>query len=243
MIPISLSSAYASSVFALNQRVRYEERLSESPFVERIWRTESDEDDVCIAIADGRWDLMFYTLNGKTNVMVTGAQNGVVTIPHLAGSQWLGIRFRLGVMMENIAINALVNEGIDLPQGTARSFWLNSSTWTLPTFENADVFLSRLAHTDFFAIDPVIAALLNGEVPPYSPRALQYRFQDRIGLSAKTIQQIERAQHAVVQLEQHIPIADVAFALGYYDQSHLTNALRRYIGRTPAQIAAQIRPK
>ena len=49
--------------------------------------------------------------------------------------------------------------------------------------------------------------------------------------------EIERARSAVSLLEQGTPMSDTAFELGYFDQAHLTNPLKRFIGKTPAQIA------
>ena len=70
-----------------------------------------------------------------------------------------------------------------------------------------------------------------------SIRSLQYRFLRATGLTHKTIQQIERASSAVSLLERGTSISETAFELGYFDQAHLTNSLKRLIGRTPAQIA------
>jgi AraC-like DNA-binding protein len=70
-----------------------------------------------------------------------------------------------------------------------------------------------------------------------SIRSLQYRFLRATGLTRKTIRQIERARGAVSPLERGTPIPDAAFELGYFDQAHLTNSLKRFVGRTPAQIA------
>jgi hypothetical protein len=238
-----MRAPYAPAVDGTLQHVRYEERLSDSLFVERIWRTESDLDDVCLAIADGRWDMMFLTHHGRTSVMITGPQTTAISIPHVAGSSWLGIRFQLGVTLQNLMVGDLVNEGMPLPDGTHDSFWFQSSVWSLPNYENVDTFVDRLVQGDLLATDLVVTAALKGEPVHWSPRALQYRFQRTIGLTAKTVQQIERAQRAMVLLEQGSSAADAVFQLGYYDQSHLINSLKRYIGRTPAQVANVPRPE
>jgi len=82
------------------------------------------------------------------------------------------------------------------------------------------------------------------EVPlDLSPRALQYRFQRATGLTRKAVQQIQRAWQATALLEQGCPILDTAYQLGYFDQSHLTNSLRRYMGQTPAQISQALQPE
>jgi methylphosphotriester-DNA--protein-cysteine methyltransferase len=47
---------------------------------------------------------------------------------------------------------------------------------------------------------------------------------------------MERAQRASARLQQGGSILDTVFELGYYDQPHLTRALKRWIGHTPAQI-------
>lgn len=104
----NLSSGYASAVYSEQGHAQYTERISGSPFIERIWRTQSERDDVCLAIADGRWDMMFFTHNGHTKVMVIGPQTTAISIPHIAGSDWLGIRFRLGVSMHKMTINKLI---------------------------------------------------------------------------------------------------------------------------------------
>jgi methylphosphotriester-DNA--protein-cysteine methyltransferase len=62
------------------------------------------------------------------------------------------------------------------------------------------------------------------------------------GLTHKSIQQIERAQQAVSLLERGVSILDAVHEVGYADQPHLTRALRRFIGQTPAQIARVATP-
>ena len=87
--------------------------------------------------------------------------------------------------------------------------------------------------------DPVVEAAIWGHTPDVSKRTLQYRFLRATGLTHKTIQQIERARSAVSLLERGTPISGTALQLGYFDQAHLTNSLKRFIGRTPAQIARE----
>src|SRR3712207_5490304 len=83
----------------------------------------------------------------------------------------------------------------------------------------------------------VVEAAIRGHTPDTSVRFLQYRFSRATGLTHMTIRQIERARSVVSLLEQGTPISDAALELGYFDQAHLTNSLKRFVGRTPAQIA------
>jgi methylphosphotriester-DNA--protein-cysteine methyltransferase len=50
------------------------------------------------------------------------------------------------------------------------------------------------------------------------------------------VRQIERARYATTLLRQGLSILDVVYEAGYYDQPHLTRALKHFIGLTPAHI-------
>lgn len=49
-------------------------------------------------------------------------------------------------------------------------------------------------------------------------------------------QQIDRARSATLLLQAGVSIRDTMQQAGYYDQSHLTRSLKRFIGQTPAQL-------
>jgi len=53
--------------------------------------------------------------------------------------------------------------------------------------------------------------------------------------------EIERANSAVSLLEQGTPMSDTAFELGYFDQAHLTNSLKRFIGKRPRKSLGKAR--
>jgi len=78
---------------------------------------------------------------------------------------------------------------------------------------------------------------MRGETSDLSPRSIQRRFLHVTGLTRSTIHQIERARSAMAALQQGVPILDVVHEAGYYDQPHLTRALKRWLGETPAEFA------
>ncbi|HEV8194086.1 MAG TPA: AraC family transcriptional regulator [Ktedonobacterales bacterium] len=47
---------------------------------------------------------------------------------------------------------------------------------------------------------------------------------------------------ATALLEQGVPISDVIYQAGYFDQPHLTRSLKRFMGQTPAQITCAVQP-
>ena len=133
----------------------------------------------------------------------------------------------------------LINGGLELPDASSKSFWLNGSAWEFPNFDNADVFVERLMREGLLVREPVVEAALQGELKDLSLRSIQRRFLQATGLTQKAIQQIERAKTAFALLQQGKSILDTTYEAGYFDQSHLTNSLKHFIGRTPAQIVKE----
>jgi hypothetical protein len=209
-------------------------------FVEMIWRARSDRAGTFTSVAASNWELAIMRVNDQTMITARGPETRATKADFPAGATWIGITFKLGAFMPRLPLSALLDRhDVTLPPESSNSFWLHGARWEIPTFENADVFVNRLIRGGMLVRDPVVAAALQGHTPALSLRALQYRFVRATGLTHKTIQQIERARRAVALLEQGTPIAATTFELGYFDQAHLTNALKRFVGTTPAHIAQQ----
>ncbi len=216
----------------------FDERSANSPVVETVWRTRSERAGTFTSVAASNWEMVITAVDGKTMITARGPETKASQADFPAGAEFFGITFKLGTFMSHLPVRTLLDrQGATLPEASSNSFWLHGSTWELPTFENADVFVGRLVHRGILMRDPVVEATIQGHTPEMSVRSLQYRFLRATGLSHKTIQQIERARSAVSLLELGTPISDTAFELGYFDQAHLTNSLKRFIGTTPAQIA------
>ena len=139
--------------------------------------------------------------------------------------------------MPQILPRSLVNQDWNFPNVGKRSFWMGGSAWQFPDFENADTFVSRLTQLGMLAQDPVVDCAMQGEMEDVSSRSMQRRFLQSTGLTQSTIRQIERAKSAMDRLQQRTPILDVVHEFGYYDQPHLTNSLKRWLGETPTEIA------
>ena len=220
------------------QFVLEDERSANSSFVEMVWRTHSERAGTFTSVAASNWEMVFATFNGQTMITARGPETKASEADYPADAEFFGIAFKLGTFMPHLPVRTLLDRrDATLPEASSNSFWLHGSAWELPTFENADVFVDRLIRQGILVRDPVVEAAIQGHTPDMSARSLQYRFLRATGLTHKTIQQIERARSAVSLLERGTPISDTAFELGYFDQAHLTNSLKRFIGRTPAQIA------
>ena len=211
-------------------------RLSDSPLVETIYRARSVGGGPFISRAFSHWEMVFTRQAGKTTLSLRGPETVASPAPIPEDAEFLGIVFKHGVFMPNFPKQNLVNEELHLPETLRNSFQWQGSTWQFPDFENADTFVRRLQREGLLVQDSVVEDVLNGQTGNLSLRSLQRRFLYVTGVTYKMIQQIERARQALALLQSGVPIADVAFQAGYFDQPHLTRSLKLFAGQTPAQI-------
>jgi hypothetical protein len=214
-----------------------EERPSDSALVQAIWRAQSERSGSFISTAAIHWEMVLMRFKGKTTLTLRGPETKATCAPIPAEAEWLGLTFRLGVFMPAWPPGRLRDgHDVNLPEATGKSFWLHGSTWEFPTCDNADVFVRRLAREGLLEHDPVVAVVRHGRPQSLSVRSRQYRFLRATGLTQNMVYQIERARRATALLADGQPILDTVQAAGYFDQSHLTHALKRFVGQTPAQI-------
>lgn len=214
----------------------YQTRPSDSPFVESITHGYTTSDGAPTRPAETNWHMVFVKTQGQVHNFVVGPWTEAGVVNYWAGAEILWIRFKLGVFIPHLPAQHLLNRETALPAATGNAFWLKGTTWQLPDFENADTFLQRLAHDELLICDPIVDAALQGHLPDTPSRTVRHRFLRATGLSQKHIQQVERAQQAAALLQQGVSILDTVHELGYFDQPHLTRSLKRFIGKTPAQL-------
>jgi AraC-like DNA-binding protein len=147
------------------------------------------------------------------------------------------IRFKAGTFLPVLPIRNFLDTDATLPGASHGSFWLHGTRWEFPRYEDVESFVSRLVREETLLLDPVVNAALQDQPLDLSFRTVRRRFLNATGLTQGAIRQIGRAQQAAELLNRGVPILDVVDVVGYADQPHLTRALRRFIGQTPAQIA------
>ena len=76
----------------------------------------------------------------------------------------------------------------------------------------------------------------------WSAKRLVARFKEEVGVSPKSVARLLRFERASALLAREVPpsLTAVAADCGYYDQSHLTNELRRITGVTPTAYARSV---
>lgn len=214
-----------------------ENRPSDSPFVESVWRSSSNQGGPFISMAESQTSLVVTLYKGRRFITLRGPATQAMPAYSPEEAEFVGIQLKPGVFIPDLP-SAMVAEGHDLnlPEASLNGFWLKSSVWEYPDFENADTFVDRLFHNDLLVVDPVVDSVISGQPVEMSPRNIRRRFLRATGLTYGGLYQIERSRYATVLLKEGMPILDVVYEAGYFDQPHLTRALKQYIGLTPAQV-------
>ena len=216
-----------------------EQRLSDSPFVERIWRSHSERAGSFLSVAESRCEIVVTKLNGTTTLTVRGPETKATLATCPADGEWLGIRLKPGTFLPHLPASTLVDGALTLPEATGHSFWLSGSAWQFPDYDNADTFVARLVREGLLVREPVVDAALQGHLKDLSLRSVQRRFLQAAGVTQSAARQIERARYATLLLQQGFSIWDTIYEAGYFDQPHLTRSLKYFIGQTPAQISGK----
>lgn len=214
-----------------------DERQSDSPFIERVWRSHSEHGGTFLSMADSHWGMVLTKYRGKTTLTVRGPETVASSAYCPADAEFVGIQFKAGVFMPKLPIQSLMDRNdLNLPEASGTSFWLDSAAWQFPDYENADTFIDWLMQAELLVRDPIVSAFFKGQPIEMTLRTVQRRLTKVTGLTSTTTQQIERARNATKLIKQEIPISEVVYQAGYFDQSHLIRSLKRFIGLTPAQI-------
>ena len=224
--------------------LHFEDRSSESPVVEKVWRARSDRADSFMSVAASHFEIAVTRLQSRTFLTLRGPETKATTVDCPADGEWLGIRFRLGTFIPRVPPGQLLDRNdVTLPDASSRSFWLDGSAWEYPSFENAETFVARLIQKGIITRDPAVDAFVGGQPLPQSLRSAQRHFPRATGLTHRAVRQIERARYATNLLRQGTSILDTVYEAGYFDQPHLTRSLKLLVGQTPVELgrgAAQL---
>lgn len=217
--------------------IRFDDRPSDVPFVERVWRSHSDDAGTFLSVAASHFEMVVTRHRGRTFLTLRGPETKATSADCPAGGEWVGIRFTLGTFMPRLPPGFLRDRrDLTLPAASSRSFWLEGSAWEYPEFENAETFVVRLARKGLIVRDPGVDAAMRDEPAGLHVRSAQRHFLRATGITRRTVRQIERARYATNRLRQGAAILDVVYEAGYFDQAHLTRSLTRLVGQTPAEI-------
>ncbi len=211
-------------------------RASDQPLIALVMQGRTGSAGAALRPAEHDWHLVFVRREGQRRALLVGPKSRAGVASWGADADLLWIRFRPGTFMPQHPLRTLVDQEVPLPAAPGGRFWLHGAAWDAPDFDHAEVFVERLARQGLLRRDPLVHAALTGGPIQVPDRTLRDHFARTAGLTLTQIRQVARAQEAAELLRRGVAIADVVFLAGYADQPHLTRAVRRWIGRTPAQL-------
>lgn len=220
--------------------IEFDHRESDSPYVERIWRSRSRLGGFFLSMAESSIELVVTKLPGFSAVTLRGpvSRGGLVECP--PHGEWLAIRFRLGAYLPRIPTASLIDhQNVQLPMLPGGRFWLAGRAWEIPRYDNAEDFVARLARAGVIALSHATDAAIERDHSQMNLRSVQRHFRHVTGMTISSYQQIERARHAAALLMEGSSVLDATFDAGYFDQAHLTHSIKRLIGTTPARLARE----
>jgi AraC-like DNA-binding protein len=219
-----------------------EERLSDSPFIQKVMRGWTTGEGSSIRPAEICWHMVFVKHPGGTAALVVGPLTSSGMASWGEGAEILWIQFRLGVFMHHLPTKEYLDREQALPDASSERFWFKGAALQVPKFENVESFVDRLAREEDLVRDPVVSAALQDGPLDMSARTVRHRFLQATGQTQSHIRQYERAIKAASLLRHGVSILDTVFEAGYFDQPHLTRSLKQFVGYTPAQIQAEHTP-
>ena len=216
--------------------LEFEDRPSDSPLVERVWRSHSERGGTFTSVASSHIEMVVSRVRGNVSMTLRGPETRATPAVCPADGEWLGIRFTVGTFLPQHPASALIDRQDERAPDLGGRFSLDGFEWEYPTFENAEAFVHRLVQRGVIGRDAGVMAALHGDRRTLSRRSTQRHFVHAAGITHTRFRQIERARYATSLLKHGVSILDAVHDAGYFDQPHLTRSLGHLVGQTPARI-------
>jgi AraC-like DNA-binding protein len=213
--------------------------------------------DGCVGIIASR------RADGGTRLTLQGPRLDPLWIPVSEGDRFWGVRFwpDAGAAVVGVPARALLGalQPADAVFGPATASLASSLADCRDSEESRAVWeaalrplvlrskaLDRLVRTAVLAIVASRGEAPLGELASavaLSPRQLQRRFSDAVGLSPKQFARVRRLRSALQHLVSDSPMgwSAVAADLGFADQAHLIREFVALAGATPVEVAQRLK--
>jgi hypothetical protein len=220
--------------------IEFDHRESDSPYVERVWRSRSKDGGSFLSMAEGNIELVVTRLPEFVAVTLRGPVTRGTLVQCPPNGEWVAIRFRLGTYLPTMPTAALIDhQDVHLPVLPSGRFWLSDASWDIPGYDNAESLVVRLARAGVIARSHATDAAVEGDVDWMSERSVQRHFRRVTGMTFSSYQQIQRARRAAALLASGKSVLEATSGAGYFDQAHLTRSVKQLIGMTPARLARE----
>lgn len=188
----------------------YEERGSESPFIECTYRARAVNDERYLVPATEHWDIWFgREPDGETIAGLSGPSLGHRWVASVVGQYGWGVQLRAHMVVLGVSKRLLLGGEAKLPVVGGR-IELSEQWVTVPDFDELDTFVDDLVARGILRSDDDVRRALSGDESGYSERQWQRRARETTGMTRKQIAQITRARQAFELLQQGLTPAECA---------------------------------
>lgn len=133
--------------------------------VARVWAARCDTPTDFSSLASVNPGIGFVRVGGATTVHLRGPQTRATTLSCPRDAEYFGADFRLGAYLPMFPPARLADlQDAVLPTLSDGRILLDGRAWEMPTPQNLDVFIDRLAHAGLLAFDPLVEELRHGPV-------------------------------------------------------------------------------
>jgi len=217
---------------------KHTSRRSSHPWIDTVWQTVCLSDGVYLATPDGSWDLIrSIAPDGGSMVFLSGQATEPVEVPYRDGESSVVISFCAHVYLAQDREPRVGPEIRVLPV-SGETFVLDGVELPLPTFENVEPLVDAMIAAGLLASNDLVARAFSETPKAASARSVQQHFKQTTGITQKSFQLIRRAQEAVRRLKAGEAPAGVAVDLGYADQPHMINSIKKIMGALPSNLDA-----
>ncbi|MBZ0286518.1 MAG: AraC family transcriptional regulator, partial [Anaerolineae bacterium] len=143
----------------------FEERPSDSPLVERIWRSGGADNPggSFVSVASINCGIVVSKIGGATYITVRGPETKATAAYCPPDAEFVGIVFKPGTFIPHFPARRVMDrQDVNLPQASGKSFWLGGAAWEYPDFDTADTFIQRLVREGLLLREPVVEDALKG---------------------------------------------------------------------------------
>ena len=100
-----------------------EERLSDSPFVERVWQSQGERTGPFISIAEIEYGIAVTKYRGETFITLRGPSTRAALAFCPPDAEFMGIQFKPGVFMPDFPAKMVMNRhDTNLPRAGSQTF-------------------------------------------------------------------------------------------------------------------------
>lgn len=234
---------------------------SKNPAISHFYSFEANQSvEEAIAIPDGCIDVLFDCDSSRPNAEVFGTPMAAIDIQLQRQHRYFGVRFSSSVIPDcfdlsaqeliahhyglvdlvpdaNQLVEAVVGQADFAHQVSLFEAFFNNKRMRRLSALTESIVRYTLDHQGNVRIDEL------SDWTGYTTRTIQRQFRADTGMSPKAFARIIRCQSAVYNINHndHLAFSDIAFDLGFSDQSHFLREFKQLVNTTPMSYKKRIK--